>query len=719
MMFWLLLWAGFAVSTCAQSSDQPKSEPTPNKDWLVASDLPNSRVIQAADGREVTLTNGLIRRTWRLSPNAACVAFDNLMTGQSMLRSVRPEARVTIDGKAWDVGGLIGQPNHAYLTPVWLDAMTSDPAALQFRGLSVGKPQERIAWQRVRHHSPNVTWPPKGVSLRLDFGTAEFRVSVHYEMYDGVPLLCKWIRVQNQSNETIQVDKFCAEELAVVEHSNWVETRKGVPQQVPNFLHVETDMAFGGFQSSNANRHVVHWRSDPLYMTQVNWKRQTPCLLVVEPTYGPAQAIAPTGVFESFKVFELILDSTDRERVGLAQRRMYRTIAPWVTENPLMHHLLANDPMVVRKAIDHAVEVGFEMIILSFGSGFNIENDSPDFLASWKSVADYAQKKGIDLGCYSLLSSRKIGGGNDVVSPAGEKPTHGSCPALTSEWGTKYYAKLYHFFRTTGLDMLEHDGPYPGDVDVTPRPPLQKGKEDSRWVQWRIASDFYAWCRKKGIYLNAPDFYYLSGSNKCGMGYREVNWSLPRAQQVIHTRQNIYDGTWRKTPSMGWMFVPLTEYHGGGAEATIEPLDEHLDHYENMLISNLGMGVQACYRGPRLFDTPRTRDMLKAKVAWFKKYRDILESDMIHGRRADGRDLDWMLHANPTLPDKGMLVVFNPLKESVKKTIRVNLYFTGLTTSAKVSAGESKAEAYEIARDYSIDLPVVVPGGGMRWYVIR
>jgi hypothetical protein len=41
------------------------------------------------------------------------------------------------------------------------------------------------------------------------------------------------------------------------------------------------------------------------------------------------------------------------------------------------------------------------------------------------------------------------------------------------------------------------------------------------------------------------------------MGYREVNWSLPRDRQIVLGRQNIYDGTWGKTSSMGWMFVPL------------------------------------------------------------------------------------------------------------------------------------------------------------------
>ena len=111
--------------------------------------------------------------------------------------------------------------------------------------------------------------------------------------------------------------------------------------------------------------------------------------------------------------------------------------------------------------------------------------------------------------------------------------------------------------------------------------------------------------------------------------------------------------------------------------------------------------------------------MVKQRVDWFKQYRDILESDVIHGRRADGRDLDWMLHVNPALEEKGMLVVFNPLNEPVESTIRVNLYYTGLTETADIHAEGGDAESYELARDYTIDLPVQVPGGGMRWFVIR
>jgi len=716
------------LSLCLAHAEQPRLPKLPAKpsatgprvDWLLDGSPYKAGVYRTEHADEIVLDNGLLRRTFRLAPNGATVGLDNLMTGQAVLRGVKPEAVVRIDGVRYEVGGLKGQPNYAYLTPEWLDQLKADPAAFAFRGFQVGTPAERFAWKRVRHHARDAQWPPKGVYLRMDYthkcGVA---VSVHYELYDGVPVMSKWITVRNPTEKKVTIDRFTSEILAVVEHSNVVSTGEGVPLPTPDGLHVETDFALNGSDHNLANRHIVHWRPDPEFLTQVNYKLQQPCLLVVEPTFGPAQDVQPGKTFESCRAFELLYDSTDRERRGLTLRRMYRTIAPWVTENPLMHHMRVAKPDRVRAAVDQAAEVGFEMIILSFGSGFNMADDSAEYLATWKAVADYAKSKGIEIGAYSLLASRKAPPGNEVVPPPGMRCAFGHCPALASAWGQDYFRKLYEFFPKTGFDLLEHDGSYPGDVDVTARPPLQKGKDDSRWVQWRIISDFYRWCRANGVYLNVPDYYFLRGSSKSGMGYREVNWSLPRAMQVIHTRQNIYDGAWTMTPSMGWMFVPLSQYHGGGAAATIEPLDEHRDHYERMLTSNLAMGVQACYRGPRLYDTDRTKALVSKWVDWFKTYRDVLEGDLIHGRRADGRDLDWMLHVNPTGKHKGMLVVFNPLKRPVSKTIRVNLYYTGLTEKANIREQGRNLKTYALTRDYTVDVPVKAGPEGFTWFVIE
>ena len=713
---------GGARASAQQDTALPLEE---GGDWLIDPSPYRARIDADRQRVELTLTNGLVRRKLRLRPNGATVALDNLMTGAAMLRGVKPEASVEIDGKRYEVGGLQGQPNYAYLDPAWLDRLTAAAGAFRFAGYEIVTLRPRLEWKQVRHHAPGVVWPPRGVHLRMDYlpptetedTPPAVRVSVHYVLYDGLPLMCKWITVHNEGSRAVRLDGFTSELLAAVEASSFVEQGGELTPRPP--LYVETDYAFAGMSAQAASRWAVHWVADPDYKTQVHYRRRNPCLLEVRPELGPAQVIAPGGTFESFRAFELAFDTTERERRGLAVRRMMRTIAPWVTENPLMMHMRDAKPAAVRRAIDQCAAVGFEMLILSFGSGFNIENDDPAYITQWREIADYARSKGIEIGGYSLLASRRVGGGNDVVLPKGQRPRFGNSPCLGSAWGKAYFHKLYSFFEQTGFMLLEHDGSYPGDACIATNHPGHRGYEDSRWNQWRTITRFYKWCRARGVYLNVPDWYFLCGSNKCGMGYRETNWSLPRAQQVIHTRQNIYDGTWRKTPSMGWMFVPLTQYHGGGAAATIEPLHEHLDHYERMVTSNLAFGVQACYRGPRLYDCDETRDMLKKWVAWYKQYRDILESDLIHGRRADGRDLDWMLHVNPRLDARGMLVVFNPLPRAVRRTLTVNLYYTGLRKLASVRPEGGDAQPYKLDRAYRVRIPVEVPPRGMRWFVIE
>ena len=80
------------------------------------------------------------------------------------------------------------------------------------------------------------------------------------------------------------------------------------------------------------------------------------------------------------------------------------------------------DAASVKLAIDQCAEVGFEMVILSFGSGLNMENEDPAYLAQIKQLVDYAHAKGIELGGYSLLASRKIDAANDAINPKTGQP---------------------------------------------------------------------------------------------------------------------------------------------------------------------------------------------------------------------------------------------------------------------------------------------------------
>ena len=714
-----------------------KEVQTVHDDWLLGTDRAKAEVYQDADGYLV-FSNGLVSRTFTVTPNVATVALDELDSNTSFVRSVRPEAQLVLDGICCNVGGLLGQPVHNYLLKEWIPQLYADSLSFRFVSYRVEAVKERFPWKKRLEWMPkDMPWPVPGKELiftyQLDPAAvtalaalqgkagrydrlAGVEVEVHYELYDNMPVFCKWMTVVNRSNEEVTVNSFKSELLAAVEPESTVDQRR--QWNYPN-ITIDTDYNFGGMSEDYIYSSSVAWLPDTLYRSQVNVELETPCLLEVAPKVGPDQRLKPGEEFISFRVWELLNDSWDRERKSLAYRRIVRSIAPCVTENPILMHVRTSDDMAVKKAIDQCAAVGFEMVIMTFGSGFDAEDESPANMERMKRLAAYAKLRHIALGGYSLLASRHIDAENDVVLPEGQKPRFGYSPCVESRWGQEYMRKLRHLYHTTGLSVLEHDGSYPGDVCYSVAHPGHRGVDDSQWMQFQRISDFYKWCRGRGIYLNVPDLYFLNGSNKVGMGYREVNWSLPRAQQEIIERQNIFDGTWNKTPSMGWMFVPLVEYQGGGEAATIEPLKDHLPHYGQRLANLFGAGVQACYRGPQLYDSPQTKELVRRWVDFYKRHREVLDGDIIHVRRPDGRDYDAWLHVNPTGAEKGLLMVYNPLNESIHRTVKVNLYYTGLRGSAVVSEQEGAPRTLTVDRYGNAFFDVSIPPRSQTWFVIK
>ena len=690
------------------------------QDWLIENIDQESKVIRAQNKKEIIISNGLISRTFRLTPNCATVGFNNLSTGESLLRGTRPEAIVTIDGKEYAVGGLEGQIEYAYLKKEWLDKMWSPEGAFQVQSFSISNIEERINWKNKRWSSVKKE-AKKGKSLHFVYAhpvLKDILVTVHYTIYDGIPLISKWISVSNNGDKEIKLNSFKSEILAVVEAESAVEKQNN--WETPN-IHVESDYEFHSMSMKNANK-VVHWEKDKRYTSQASYLLSTPCLLECKLPKGPNELIKKGGTYDSFRVWELPYSSHDPIRKGLATNQMYKVLAPWVTENPLFLHLTSTKESIVKKAIDQCVETGYEMVILSFGSGLNMEDNSPENIAKFKGYADYAHKRGIELGGYSLLSSRWISEEVDVINPETGKrggTIHGSAPCLNSQWGIDYFKKITFFLKETGFDLLEHDGSYPGQYCASTKHVAHQGLEDSQWKSWKRITNFYKWCNENGISLNIPDWYYLSGSTKNGIGYREVNWSLPRERQLIIGRQNMLDGTRDRLPSMSWTFVPLSQYHGGGAAATIEPLNDHLDAYKAHMVQNYGMGVQACYRGARLYDTEKTKSTVIEVVDWYKKYRNILNSPIVGIKRADGIDVDGFIHVNPDLEEKGLAMFFNPTEKTITKTVSIPLYYAGLSSTATVSEKEGQAKEITLKRDYSIELEVSLKAKESTWFLIK
>ena len=692
-------------------------------DWLVKKVLLKAGVFTSSDKKDIILYNGLVKRVFRLSPNLACTGYKNMSNGQELLRAVKPEARVTIGGKKNNIGGLYKQKENAYLLQSWVDSLKADKNDFQFISYEVKELQPFLHWK------PG-TWAPNkkfGTGKELSFlfksSSAELNniiIKVNYELYDGLPLIIKWLFIENKSNHAIKLDRVVNEVLAFVEEESAVV---GTPEQMKkqHGIYTETNYAFNNAMRYDISDQTTHWKTDSSYSSQVNYNFQTPCLLEVYPEKAPGILLKPGELFNSVRTCELLMDSYDRERRGLAIRAMYRTIAPWTTQNPIFMHLVSKNDKEVINAVDQCAATGYEGVILSFGSHCNMEDTTVANIGKWKKLADYAHSKNILIGGYSLFSSRRISDEDDVIDPLTGKPGgafFGNAPCLGSNWGLSYLDNLKYFISHTGFNIFENDGPYPGDVCASTKHPGHSGLEDSQWRQMELQKGLYHWCNENAVYVNAPDWYFLDGSNKIGIGYREVNFSLPRDQQKILNRQNIYDGLWEKTPSMSWGFVPLTKYQGGGPEAVLEPLNEHLEDYKQLMIQYYGAGVQACYRGPRLFDTEKTKQTVTSVINWYKKYRDILNSDIIHLGRADGRDWDGWMHVNPFLPVKAMVLLFNPLKQSITRTISIPLYYTGLNQSAVVEL-EGKQTTYQLSRNYSIAVNVTIPPENYTWLNIR
>ena len=687
------------------------------QDWLIDGSGYVSTIVKTPDGMGIMMTNGLISREFRISPGLSTINISNLMTGDSMLRTACSEGTLTIDGKDYPLGGLSGVEERGYMLPEWIDGMHPLENSFRVVDWTVTDLKPRMEWNRKRWALVK-EWNPTGKELTITLeGPGDLKgvkVDLHYEIYDGAPIIGKWLIVRNETGRAIMLDKFTLEELAFVEYESDVDH---VPASSAGSIHVESDWA-------QVSCGTTFWGTDPKYTSQVNYGLQTQCFLTVKlPNDGPAQEIPSGERFESFRNWLMPFDSQERERKGLFLRHFKRILAPWTTENPIFLHLTSTKLEDVKTAIEQCVETGYEMIILSFGSGLDMEDESEENISKFKEYVDLAHSKGIEIGGYSLLASRWISDEVDVINPRTGKRggmTFGSSPCLSSEWGHEYFRKIQSFFEKTGMDVFEHDGSYSGDPCASTSHAFHKGLEDSQWNQRKMLENLYKWMRAKGIYMNVPDMgTMLIGSSKCGVGYREDNWSLPRDRQIILGRQNIFDGTWKRNSGDGWTFTPLVQYHGGGAAATLEPLDEHLDAYKAHMIQNYGSGVQSCYRGFRLYDTERTKEAVKEVISWYKEHRDILNSDIIHLRRPDGKDWDGIMHVNPGLEEKGFAMLYNPTNKEITRVIKLPLYYTGLTRKAKISQDGGKARKYRLKRDYSIEVEVTIPASGHTCLEIR
>ena len=239
-----------------------------------------------------------------------------------------------------------------------------------------------------------------------------------------------------------------------------------------------------------------------------------------------------------------------------------------------------------------------------------------------------------------------------------------------------------------------------------------------------------------------------------------TNFGKPRKMDLLLSRQMVYDNTFEWIATQGWSFLPLDGYGGGHMEAQFRPLEENAFDCESLArdlapgararsgccllpcacatddlawAQYMGYGVAGvCWRGPQIFEGPLSKAVVTKWIAFYKKFRETLTSDMlIHVRRPDGQNVDAVLHANPGgATEKGLIFAFNPTDRPITANVSVNLYYTGLEITATVTPGSvdklstiappatAGGVAHTLRRDYSILVEISMPASGYAWWVV-
>ena len=78
-------------------ADEIHTEGLPN-DWLIETPDVKAQVFTNENKNELILSNGIISRTFRLTPNAATTSLKILGTQQELVRAIKPEAILTVNG---------------------------------------------------------------------------------------------------------------------------------------------------------------------------------------------------------------------------------------------------------------------------------------------------------------------------------------------------------------------------------------------------------------------------------------------------------------------------------------------------------------------------------------------------------------------------------------------------------------------------------------------
>lgn len=168
-----------------------------------------------------------------------------------------------------------------------------NPQAFHFTGYNVSNPKAPFKYTSRRFAPANITWPPKGIQFDVYFKAPSnapsqhqaVQVTVTYEMYDGIPLLLKYVSLKAVGSAGIVVQAAITSTEYLNLNNQWADGA--------NWLIVETD-----FPHSSQ----VSWNTDPKASHMPGSKQP-----VLNCTFTNVFTVQLSETFQSFKVSIFIM----------------------------------------------------------------------------------------------------------------------------------------------------------------------------------------------------------------------------------------------------------------------------------------------------------------------------------------------------------------------------------------------------------------------------
>ncbi len=652
-------------------------------------DVPSS--IEKKEGKLI-LSNGLVERVFDIGKNFQTISYKNLYTGLELLNTedLQADASITLNKEYADNST---QGDQLF----YIGGENQDVSSFQFVDYEIEeKTEEPFHWEWDERISPesmkDTQWPAAGKALVVNYKApkgidkdfADVKVQVRYEIYDGIPSISKSVHVTNEGKNDVIVDKMEVEILPV-------------PVTLKDALYVEGTMNSGNenHDRNNGKERYKQWEDVDGTNGKIISRYAAPAgdnTIAAGMGYdtgniGPNYRLAKDETFDSYKVYQMFYSNSYYEWQMMEVKKMYRVLFPQTADAPLIYHIISSDDATVKKGIDQAHNAGFNMVLLSFGSGVNVEDTSASNIAKYKALCDYAHEKGMLLGAYVMQAAR---GGSESFS--------GCWGTMRCMCGTDAHETLestLEFIDQTGLDCLEVDGIYPGAICTATNHSGHEGVEDSQTKQWEYAvHDFYRELRARNVYINSPDWNFTVGASMAVMGYQEPGFNVTPWRQLIYGREMAYYGTFEKVPAMGWTLVPLSPYQGG-SDSSFWPYDEKIMAYDFMIGMNMMYGITGSYRGGNgLYQGEVSQNVIETWGEFYNKYKDILGESVVHiapplatsDTSLTTDAIDGIIHVDSDGVQKGLAAFFNQTTETVTQTVKIPLYYTGLTGLASPPA---------------------------------